>query len=66
MTTPAAPDAPTADSPGFGRDIEMEAGRRTGRPASAEMDSTEEKADEEPILGPAPDPDVYPAAETRP
>ncbi len=55
------PDTPAPHSPGFGRDIEMEADRRTGRPASAEMDSTEEKADAAPILGPAPDPDVYPA-----
>lgn len=66
MTRPDVPDAPTPDSPGFGRDIEMEADRRIGRPAIAEMDSTEEKADEKPILGPAPDPDVYPLAGARP
>jgi hypothetical protein len=55
---------PDLDNPGFGRDIEMEADRRTDRPAAAELSSCEEKADAEPILGPAPDPDVYLSPET--
>ena len=60
-TNPLSPGAP-----GFGRDVELEADRHTGRPAIAEMTSTQAKSDAEPILGPAPDPDVYPAPAGRP
>ncbi|MBC7669896.1 MAG: hypothetical protein H7236_15930 [Gemmatimonadaceae bacterium] len=66
MTTPEATNPLSPGAPGFGRDVEMEADRRKGRPAIAEMTGTRDKADAEPILGPAPDPDVYPATATRP
>jgi hypothetical protein len=66
MNDPEQTNPLSPATPGFGRDVEMEADRHTGRPAIAEMTSTQQKADAEPILGPAPDPDVYPATTTRP
>lgn len=61
MKTPDAPTPPTPADPGFGRDIELETTRPTQRPAEADLSSSEAKAEQEPILGPAPDPDVFPA-----
>lgn len=64
MSNPPPTRAKPKDT-GFGRDIEMEKDRGAGQPATAEMDSSEAKADAEPILGPAPDPDVYPGAKPK-
>ncbi len=47
--------------PGFGREEDLEAARRTGRPAEADMDADPNAAAEEPITV-SPDPD---AEETR-
>jgi hypothetical protein len=66
MTTPNTPNPPELGAAGFGRDVELEKDRGTKRPAAADLDSSETKADQEPILGPAPDPDVYPSATTHP
>lgn len=43
--------------PGFGREEELEAARRTGRPAEADMDADPKAAAEEP-LSVSPDPDA--------
>lgn len=43
--------------PGFGREEDLEAARRTGRPAEADMDGDPKAAAEEPITV-SPDPDA--------
>ena len=58
--TPKPHAPPKMDSPGFGRDAELEQDRGKGRPAAAELDSDEAKADQEPILGLGLDPDLQP------
>lgn len=60
MTKTQTPKPPKPGTPGYGRDSELEADRGTQRPASADLDSTEAKADREPILGPGLDPDLKP------
>jgi len=47
---------PQPRDPGFGRDEDLEADRGDGRPAEADLDATERKADREPVIRYAPDP----------
>lgn len=60
MTKSKAPTPPQPGAPGYGRDNELEQDRGTQRPAAADLDSTEAKAEQEPILGPGLDPDMSP------
>jgi hypothetical protein len=58
--TPKRHTPPKLGSPGFGRDAELEEDRGKGRPADADLDSNESKAEHKPILGPGLDPDLNP------
>lgn len=58
--TPNRHTPPKLGSPGFGRDAELEEDRGKGRPAAADLDSNESKAEREPTLGPGLDPDINP------
>jgi hypothetical protein len=58
--TPKPHTPPKLGAPGFGRDTDLEEDRARDRPAGADLNSNESKAEREPILGPGLDPDLNP------